>query len=109
MNASFEIEYLSGGDDYFGPNFGGASVYTNVRKGYRESCPNVGRLLTNLGFTLELENEVMAAILDQDKKPETAARDWLKTNPQVLDTWLEGVTTLDGQNGLAAVRQHLGL
>ena len=109
MNASFELEYLSGGDDYFGPNFGGASVYTNVRKGYRESCPNVGRLLTNLGFTLELENEVMAAILDQDKKPETAARDWLKANPQVLDTWLEGVTTLDGQNGLAAVRQHLGL
>ncbi len=33
MNANFELTYLSGGDDYFGPNFGGADVYTNTRKG----------------------------------------------------------------------------
>jgi glycine betaine/proline transport system substrate-binding protein len=32
MNASFEMAYLSGGDEIFGPNFGGATVYTNVRK-----------------------------------------------------------------------------
>ena len=34
MNANIEMAYLSGGDDVFGPNFGGATVYTNVRKGY---------------------------------------------------------------------------
>ena len=32
----------------FGPNFGGASVYTNTRAGYSLQCPNVGRLLRNL-------------------------------------------------------------
>ena len=35
MNTNFELTYLTGGDDVFGPNFGGATVYTNVRKGYR--------------------------------------------------------------------------
>ena len=28
-----------------------------------------------------------------------AATDWLKANPDVLDRWLDGVTTIDGQDG----------
>jgi glycine betaine/proline transport system substrate-binding protein len=28
MNSNFEMSYLEGGDDWFGPNLGGASVYT---------------------------------------------------------------------------------
>jgi ABC-type proline/glycine betaine transport systems, periplasmic components len=46
MNANFDMTYLAGGDDYFGPNFGGAEVYTNTRAGYVGECPNVGALLT---------------------------------------------------------------
>ena len=34
MNVNFKIQYLSGGDDSFGPNFGGAVVYTNERAGF---------------------------------------------------------------------------
>ncbi|KZN12237.1 choline ABC transporter substrate-binding protein [Marinomonas sp. TW1] len=109
MNANFDMEYLAGGDDYFGPNFGGANVHTNIRKGYIEECPNVGKLLTNLKFSLPMENEVMGAILDDGKKPNVAARDWLKANPGVLDAWLEGVKTTSGSNGLSAVKAHLGL
>ena len=47
MNANFDLAYLSGGDEWFGPDFGGATVYTNVRAGYLEECPNVGQLLKN--------------------------------------------------------------
>ncbi|WP_407943635.1 choline ABC transporter substrate-binding protein [Maribrevibacterium harenarium] len=109
MNANFEMEYLDGGDDWFGPNFGGANVHTNVRKGYIESCPNVGKLLTNLEFSLKMENEVMGAILDEGKQPEVAAKEWLKANPGVLDSWLAGVSTQSGGAGLPAVKAHLGL
>jgi glycine betaine/proline transport system substrate-binding protein len=109
MNASFDMTYLSGGDDWFGPNFGGATVYTNIRANYTEECPNVGQLLSNLVFSLQMENEIMGAILDDGEDPEDAASAWLKNNPQVLESWLQGVTTLDGGDGLAAVRSHLGL
>lgn len=109
MNANFDITYLSGGDDWFGPNYGGATVYTVVRKGYTEQCPNLGRFLSNLSFTLQMENEVMKAILDEGREPRDAARDWLAAHPEVLDAWLEGVTTFDGGEGLAAVRARLGL
>jgi glycine betaine/proline transport system substrate-binding protein len=107
MNSNFELAYLEGGDDFFGPNLGGANVMTNVRKGYVQECKNVGRFLTNLEFTLALENEVMKAILDDKKKPEDAAKSWLKANPSVLDGWLKGVTTKDGKPGIAAVKASL--
>lgn len=109
MNANFDLTYLSGGDDIFGPNYGGATVYTNARAGYTDECPNVGALLNNLVFTLAMENEIMGAILNDGEVPEDAASNWLKANSDTLDTWLAGVTTLGGDDGLAAVKSHLGL
>ena len=102
MNSNFELAYLEGGDDFFGPNLGGANIHTNVRKNYTAECKNVGQFLNNLTFTLEMENEVMAAILDAGKKPNVAAKEWIKKNPTILDTWLKDVTTLDGKPALAA-------
>jgi glycine betaine/proline transport system substrate-binding protein len=109
MNVNYELAYLTGGDDVFGPNFGGATVHTNVRTGYLQECPNVGKLLQNLSFTLPMESEVMGKILDDGEEAEDAATGYLKDEPDALDGWLAGVTTLDGQDGLAAVKAHLGL
>ena len=109
MNANFDLAYLSGGDDFFGPNFGGATVYTNVRAGFAQDCPNLGKFVDNLTFTLAMENEIMGAILDDGKDPKDAATEWLKSNPGVLDGWLAGVTTFDGGDATAAVKGKLGL
>ncbi len=109
MNANFDMTYLTGGDDYFGPNLGGATVYTNTRAGYVKACPNVGALLKNLKFTLAMENEIMGSILDDGAEPNKAAAAWLKAHPDTLKGWLKGVKTRDGKNGLAAVRASLGL
>jgi glycine betaine/proline transport system substrate-binding protein len=109
MNKNFKMTYLTGGDQWFGPNYGGATVYTNVRRGYLEQCPNVGKLLKNLQFTLPMENEIMGGILDEGKQGPEAATDWLKQHPDVLNGWLDGVTTVDGKPGLPAVKEHLGI
>ncbi|MCC5959874.1 MAG: choline ABC transporter substrate-binding protein [Rhodobacteraceae bacterium] len=103
MNANFDLTYLAGGDDWFGPDFGGAEVYTNTRAGLVEECPNLGQFLNNLEFTLELENEIMGAILNDGAVPEDAARTWLSANRDALTPWLDGVTTRDGDDGLDAV------
>lgn len=107
MNANIEMEYLAGGDEVFGPNYGGATVHTNVRAGYAAECPNVGKLLTNLVFSLEMENEIMGAILNDGKDAEVAATEWLKANPDAVSPWLQGVTTLDGGDAEAAVTAKL--
>jgi glycine betaine/proline transport system substrate-binding protein len=108
MNANFDITYLAGGDDVFGPDYGGAEVMTNVRKGFVQDCPNVGKLVTNLKFTLPMENEIMGKILDDGEEPAQAAKDWLAAHPEVWQAWLEGVTTKDGGDARAAVEQALG-
>jgi glycine betaine/proline transport system substrate-binding protein len=104
MNQRFDLRYLTGGDSSFGPNYGGAKVYTNARAGYVAQCPNVGRLLHNLEFTLAQEDSLMGAILDQHQSPRAAAEAWLKANPAALAKWLQGVSTFDGRPGLIAVR-----
>lgn len=107
MNANFDLTYLTGGDDWFGPDLGGATVYTNTRAGYVEECPNVGKLLSNLEFTLAMENEIMGMILNDGMNPNEAAATWIEANPDVLDTWLAGVTHIDGSDGREAARMAL--
>lgn len=107
MNSNVEMEYLSGGDDFFGPNYGGASVYTNVRSHYLSECKNVGQLLQNLQFTLEMENELMEAILNQSVKPEKAAQKWIVENPQQVEAWLKNVTSLKGGSAQQAITEYL--
>ncbi|MES2143439.1 MAG: choline ABC transporter substrate-binding protein [Pseudomonadota bacterium] len=107
MNANFKMTYLTGGDDYFGPNFGGAIVATNTRKGYLTECPNTGKLLSNLVFSLPMENEIMGAILNDGADPRDAAKAWLAANPAAWEPWLDGVTTKDGGDAKAAVAAAL--
>lgn len=102
MNNQLQMHYLDGGDEFFGPNYGGATVYTNVRAGLAEQCPNVTQLLQNLRFSLEMESYLMGAILNKNTNPRREAKAWLKANPQALASWLQGVTQRDGLPAKAA-------
>jgi glycine betaine/proline transport system substrate-binding protein len=108
MNLRFDIRYLSGGEAAFGKNFGGATVYTLARAGYPAQCPNLGRLLRNLQFTLKGESEVMDAILNQHQLPQAAAVNWLKSHPESVAAWLEGVASFDGRPAMATERAAAG-
>jgi glycine betaine/proline transport system substrate-binding protein len=108
MNAAIDMKYLEGGDDIFGPDYGGATVHTNVRAGYLDECANVGTFLKNLVFSLKMENEILGAILNDGAEPKAAATAWLKANPDAITPWLSGVTTFDGGDAAAAVKSALG-
>lgn len=109
MNRTFKMSYLTGGDDTFGPNYGGATVFTTTRAGYVSECPNVGKLVSNLKFTLDAENTMMDGILNKKQAPEKAATEWMRANAKVVKAWLEGVTTIDGKPAAPAVAKKLGL
>jgi glycine betaine/proline transport system substrate-binding protein len=106
MNVQMKIDYLSGGDDVFGPNYGEAKVLTVTPTDYETRCPNVAKLVSNLHFTTDIENHVMLPIMNKTD-PNKAAREWLKANPAVLDQWLAGVKTFDGKDGLPAVKAYV--
>lgn len=92
MNNQLQLNYLDGGDEFFGPNYGGATVYTNIRAGLADECPNATRLLKNLRFTLEMENHLMGTVLNKNTNPRREAKAWLKANPEQLTAWLIGVS-----------------
>lgn len=106
MNIRNKMTYLTGGDEFFGPNLGEAQVITTTANDYITKCPNVGKFVSNLKFTTDIENQLMVPILEK-KAPEKVIREWLKGNPDTVAKWLDGVQTFDGQPGLAAVTAHL--
>lgn len=94
MNTRFPMRYLSGGDAWFGPDFGGAVVRTVTRRGLADACPNVGLVLRRLAFTIDDENALMGAILDGRQAPSAAAAAWVATHPDRASAWLADVTPL---------------
>ncbi|WP_128253478.1 choline ABC transporter substrate-binding protein [Falsirhodobacter deserti] len=106
MNASFDLTYLEGAQEFFG---GEGIVNTISRAGFAEDCPNVARFLSQQRFTLQMENEMMGLILEDGMTPEDAVLDWIGRNPAVIEPWLEGVTAVDGAEGLTVVEEALDL
>jgi glycine betaine/proline transport system substrate-binding protein len=107
MNLNLKMEYLTGGDEEFGPKFGGSTVWTLSRPGYASACPNVARLFKNLVFNVDQENAGMKKMLDDGATAEEAAAAMIRANPDNLDKWLDGVTMLDGTPALATVKEAL--
>ncbi|CAH2903397.1 MULTISPECIES: choline ABC transporter substrate-binding protein [Paraburkholderia] len=109
MNTKFKLTYLDGGDKYFGPNYGGATVNTVARSGYAQQCPNVDRLFKQLTFNVDIENGVITEVLEKKTSVDVAATEALKRHPELLKSWLDGVNTASGANGLQAVQTALGV
>lgn len=108
MNESLEITYLTGGDEQFGPDYGGADVFTLARKEWAAECPNATKLFSQLVFDISMENQLMGKILDEGADAQDAAKEWIAANPEIAGKWLDGVTTLDGQPGIDAVMAAVG-
>ncbi|WP_156680745.1 choline ABC transporter permease subunit [Sphingomonas profundi] len=102
MNDRFKMRYLEGGDAIFGPNYGSARIFTNVRAGYLQACPNIARLLRNLSFDVADENALMEGVV-KTGDPATTARNWMRAHPAKVRAWLAGVETFDGKPGAPAV------
>jgi len=104
MNVQFKMKYLTGGEKYFGTS---GTVNTLTRKGYAQACPNVAKLLSNLTFTQEMENTIMAQVEAKKASNAEAAKAYISAHPELLNTWLDGVKTKDGGDALAAVKAKL--
>lgn len=109
MNVVHQMDYLADGDAEFGPNFGGASVYTIARRGYAQSCPNVTKFFSQLAFNIDYENAGMQMVMGEAMEFPAAATSMMAKNPAMVEAWLKDVTTFDGQPALPAVKAALGL
>lgn len=107
MNIELPLTYLSGGDDAFGPDYGSSTVYSVQSVTFPERCPNAAKLISNMKFDVDMENQLMRDILAKND-PVESARAWIAKNPKWLDIWLEGVNTFDEGDAKAAATAHFG-
>jgi glycine betaine/proline transport system substrate-binding protein len=99
-----KIHYVDGVNSY---GFGPATVYTNMRAGWATECPNAAKMMSNLKFDLKMVGGMMAPVLKDGKDQKVVAAEWVRANPDLVNKWLEGVTTIDGGDAKAAVAAAL--
>lgn len=110
MTRNIDMRFLHGGEDYFGPNQGGATVHTIATSGYAERCTNVARLLRQFQVSVDDQSLMGDYVLNDDMDYGPAAEAFVRKRPQRLETWLDGVTTADGESAaLPVVREAMGV
>lgn len=102
MNVNFDMEFLDGGEDYWGPEQGYATVRTMAREGYAWDCPNVGQFLENYEFTVEEQAEMGDYILNDEMDYDEAGRKLIEDRPELLERWFE--PAVDGTYQTGAVK-----
>jgi choline ABC transporter permease protein len=106
MNTTILMEYLKDPLEKWGPGGGASTVHTIVSKGFQARCPDLCRFFSQLHFTVDMENELMRAILDEHRDPNQVARDWIKVHSAEVDNWLRGTKLIRASDAGAGDGSH---
>jgi len=118
MNLNIDMKFLHGGEKYWGPNQGEATVRTICRTGYAWENPNIGQFFENFVFTVDEQAQMGEYVLNQDMDYVQAGKKLIKEKPELLERWFDQggtyktdvVKTADGkQDALEAVKEAMGL
>ncbi|MGG1660807.1 glycine betaine ABC transporter substrate-binding protein [Brevibacillus sp. NRS-1366] len=93
MFSKFDMKYLEDPKGVFGKD---EQIHTIVRKGLKEDQPSAYAFLDKFSWTPEDMEKVMLAIED-GKKPEEAAAEWVKNNEATVNKWVEGIQPAEGK------------
>ncbi|HEX2753666.1 MAG TPA: glycine betaine ABC transporter substrate-binding protein [Alphaproteobacteria bacterium] len=107
MNLRYKINYLTGGEKFIGENFGASTVQTDVRSGYLQECPNIGKLLQNLEFDVDSETKMMTDLVDKAEEPRTIVLAWLRQNPEWVKRSLNDVVSFEGRPAYPVFNSYL--
>lgn len=106
MNIIYDIKYLDDPELMWG---GASTVNTVVRPDFVKKHPNVTRFLKQMQIPAEVQSQWIHDYGYEEKPLEDVASKWIKANPDLVEQWLDGVTTADGSgSALDAVKASLG-
>jgi glycine betaine/proline transport system substrate-binding protein len=94
MNVEWDLVYLDDPDDVW-PGAGEIRVAT--REGFEQDQPNVARFLSQMEVDRDTASDWVYSVSQQDEDPEDVADAWIADNAAEIETWLEGVETVDGE------------
>ena len=94
MNVMFDIRYLDDPEGIWGS---GERVLTVVRTGFEEENPNVYKFLEQFKVTAPMQNQWIDMYKRQEMDPQEVAEKWIANNLDVVDQWVYGVESTEGE------------
>lgn len=91
--AKYDMKYLEDPLNTFGSE---EKIHTITRLGLREDSPEVFSVLDNFYWNPENMEEVMLRV-NEGGDIEDIAETWVKENKEMVDTWTDGVSSLEGE------------
>lgn len=107
MNIKFSMKYLKD-SGHSGTSRIKSVVYTITRPDYADKNPNLGRFFTQMTIPANVQSHWIYSFSYEKKEAEIIARNWIKSNLDIVSRWLEGVTTIDGKPAMKAVKSDIG-
>ena len=107
MVPEYDTRILDDPEGVYGDDNGSSAVKTIVAKDYAEANPNLLRLLKQFVLLADEQSEFIRAYGLEKGDLEVVAHDWLVSHPERVAAFLDGVTTRDGKEALAAVKASL--
>ncbi|MFC7750954.1 glycine betaine ABC transporter substrate-binding protein [Paenibacillus thermoaerophilus] len=90
--SKYDLKYLDDPKNIYG---GDEQIHTIVRKNLKTDHPSAYAMLDRFEWTADDMGKVMLAVND-GKKPEEAAADWVKENESKVKAWVEGLDKASG-------------
>jgi glycine betaine/proline transport system substrate-binding protein len=104
MNVMFDLKYLEDPEGIWGD---GEKVYTVARNGLKDEKPNFYHFLEQFKVTAPLQNQWINSYKNEDQDPEVVAEEWIANNLGVVNQWVYGCETVDGQMARKAISQKV--
>ncbi|MGC3872135.1 ABC transporter substrate-binding protein [Halomonas sp. GXIMD04776] len=109
MNIEYDITYLDDPKDLWGPNGGRSDVKTLLNKDFADSHPNVSKFLDQVVISADDQSEMILGFGFENRDPEEVALEWIKKNPEKVKSFVEGVTTRNGEPAWPALQEAFDL
>lgn len=97
MAPEYDMVILDDPANVYGKENGKSDIRTVVRREFSEANPNVTRFLDQLVFSADEQSQFIDEFSQQRKDLEDVAEQWINANPDRIATFLDGVTTRDGE------------
>lgn len=93
--AAYDLKYLNDPKGVFGE---AEDIHTIARNGLDQDLPEAHQVLDNFFWTPDDMNSVMVDIAVNEMGEVEAAQSWIDANRDTVDTWIDGVNTVEGEN-----------
>lgn len=107
MNMEWDMKYLEDPLELWGPP-GAEVVWTLSRPGLAEDMPNVQKFFEQFKVTPAWQSDWIYGYTYAGNEPEDVARAWIETHLDVVDLWVYGVKSVDGERARNVIRAKFG-